>query len=440
MPPVQATTTPLDPKALFRLPWSLNDNVLAWLEPTKRCNLYCQGCYSRNDPKSDKTLEQIRSDLDVFTKNRQVDSISIAGGDPLVYPHICEVVRMIREEYGKKPVLNTNGLALTPQYVRDLKKAGLWGFTFHVDSSQVRPHWKNKTEEELCVLREQLARMVADEGGLSVAFNSTIFRHTLKDVPMLVRWAQEHIDIVHGMVFILYRTLRTEEFDFYAQGEQVEVESELVYKDQDENPDPLVAQEVVDLIRTEADTHYEPCAYLGGTRDPQSFKWLLAGRIANKDEVYGYVGPRYMEMVQNVHHAVQGSYLAYTEPGMLSMGRSMMAGFSAFDGGTREAAKRYAKSALKAPLKVPPKAHFQSLVVIQPIDVMKDGEANMCDGCPDITVHEGELVWSCRLDERQQYGCFLAAAPKNEAGLVDEAELTKKNKKQAPSPEPLPAE
>lgn len=411
------TTTPLNPNDLYRLPWSLNDNVLAWLEPTKRCNLYCQGCYSRNDPNSDKTLEQVRADLDVFVANRKVDSISIAGGDPLIYPHIVETVRMIREDYGKKPVINTNGLALDPGLLRELAKAGLYGFTFHVDTSQVRPHWKNKTEVELNELREQFARMVAEVGGLSVAFNSTIFRHTLKEVPALVKWAQENIEIVHSMVFILYRTLRTEEFDFFAQGEKVEVEGELVYKDMDENPEPLVAQEIVDVIRG-ADATYEPCAYLGGTRDPQSFKWLLAGRLGSPEEIYGYVGPRYMEVVQNAHHATAGNYLAYVEPGMLSMGRSIMAGFSPIDAPTRQAAKRYAKSALRGAPRVPPKAHFQSLVVIQPIDVMPDGEANMCDGCPDMTVHEGELVWSCRLDERQQYGCFLAAAPKERPGSV----------------------
>ncbi len=417
-------TKRLDPQAIYRLPWSLNDNVLAWLEPTKRCNLYCEGCYSRNDPKSDKPLEQVRADIEVFLANRNVDSISIAGGDPLVYPHIVETVRMIRQDYGKKPVINTNGLALDRAMLRKLKDAGLYGFTFHVDSSQVRPHWKNKTETELNELRYRLARMVADEGGLSTAFNATIFRHTLPDVPMLVRWAQEHADLVHTMVFILYRTLRTEEFDFYAHGQKVEAQSELVYKDMDDNPAPLVAQEVVDAIRS-TDPSYEPCAYLGGTRDPKSLKWLLAGRLVNRDEVFGYVGPRYMELVQNVHHAARGTYLAYVGPELLARGRSIMAGFSVLDPGTRAAAKRYARRALTTPLR-PPEAHFQSILVIQPIDMMEDGEANMCDGCPDITVHEGQLVWSCRLDERQQYGCFLDAAPKQRhAQLIDERALVR---------------
>ena len=111
----------LNPTHYYRLPWTLTDNVLSWLEPTKRCNLRCEGCYSRNDPSSDKSLEQVRDDLDVLFRNRRVDSISIAGGDPLVHPDIVEIVRVIRNEYGAKPIVNTNGHALTPELVRRLK-------------------------------------------------------------------------------------------------------------------------------------------------------------------------------------------------------------------------------------------------------------------------------------------------------------------------------
>src|SRR5512142_1203304 len=100
----------LDPKEYYRLPWSLNDNVLVWLEPTKRCNLYCEGCYSRNEKKYDKTVEQIRKDLEVFRKHRKFDSVSITGGDPLMHDNIVEIVRMIRHDFGYKPVLNTNAL------------------------------------------------------------------------------------------------------------------------------------------------------------------------------------------------------------------------------------------------------------------------------------------------------------------------------------------
>jgi hypothetical protein len=37
---------------------------------------------------------------------------------------------------------------------------------------------------------------------------------------------------------------------------------------------------------------------------------------------------------------------------------------------------------------------------------------SMCDGCPDITVWNDELVWSCRLEEQMKFGCFVRAVPK----------------------------
>jgi hypothetical protein len=39
----------------------------------------------------------------------------------------------------------------------------------------------------------------------------------------------------------------------------------------------------------------------------------------------------------------------------------------------------------------------------------------MCDGCPDITVHDGQLVWSCRLEEQLKFGCWIRAVPKSGA-------------------------
>ena len=150
----------LDHRKLYRLPWSLTDNVISWLEPTKECNIYCDGCYSANAKGSHKSLAQVRSDLDMFEKFRQTDAVSMAGGDPLVHPDIVEIVRMIAAR-GLKPVVNTNGHGLTPSLLRDLKKAGLAGFTFHVDSLQTRPDWKGGTEIELNELRQKYA----EQGG-----------------------------------------------------------------------------------------------------------------------------------------------------------------------------------------------------------------------------------------------------------------------------------
>ena len=81
----------------YRLPWTLTDNSISWLEPTAKCNLACDGCYRKNE-NSHKTLEEIRNDLDVFTSLRKSDGISIAGGDPLTHPELLRLSERLRKE------------------------------------------------------------------------------------------------------------------------------------------------------------------------------------------------------------------------------------------------------------------------------------------------------------------------------------------------------
>jgi len=399
----------MHPTEYYRLPWTLTDNVLSWLEPTKKCNIYCEGCYSTNEPNSHKSMDQLRQEMKTFVSLRKVDSVSIAGGDPLTYPHVVDLVRMVKDEFGLKPVVNTNGHAMTPQLLRDLKKAGMHGVTFHVDSSQSRPGWKKMTNLELNPLRLQLARMVDDEGGLTCSFNSTVFRDTMHEVPAMVRWAQEHIDIVHSMVFILFRTARSEEFAYMAGDRRVKID-ELAYYDQENNPKPLMTPELFELIQKE-EPDFDAAAYLGGTRDADTFKWTLVGRIGSPEKIYGYVGPRFMETVQTAHHAATGRYLAYSHPSLLRQGRATMTAFSAVDPRMRTATRRWLSDFAHSPRRAARKQYFQSIAFIQPIDMTPEGEANMCDGCPDMTVHEGKLVWSCRLDELKRHGTFLACVP-----------------------------
>lgn len=408
----------LDHRKLYRLPWSASDNVLSWLEPTNKCNLQCEGCYRENDG-THKTLAEIQADLDVFAKWRTYDSVSIAGGDPLLHPNVVEIVRMVAKG-GHKPIINTNGLALTRALLEDMKKAGLVGLTFHVDSHQGRPRWKNKTEIELNALRLEYAQLVASVGGLSCAFNSTIYEDSVKYVPALVQFAADHIDIVNSVIFIMYRAAATEgDFEFFRQGKKVEVKPLVYAVDELKQRSDISAPELVATIRQRF-PDFSPSAYLGGTEKPDSFKWLFAGRLGfpadgRESKVMGYVGPKFMELIQNAHHFVKGTYLAYSPQWTLESGRSTMA-LGAIEPGLRKTFVNYLKHLIRRPLDVRRKLHFQSVMMIQPIDVLPDGRQNMCDGCPDVTTHEGQLVWSCRLEEYRQYGGLINSVPKARGG------------------------
>ncbi|MFQ5604415.1 MAG: radical SAM protein [bacterium] len=403
--------TYLDPTNYYRLPWSLTDNAISWLEPTWKCNIYCEGCYRINDPRGHKSLEQVKEEVAVFKKFRKTDGISIAGGDPLIHPQIVEIVRHISDE-GFKPILNTNGVALTLELLKDLKAAGAKGFTFHVDSKQKRPHWKGKNELELCELRLQFAEMLHEIGGLSCAFNSTVYEDTLQYIPDLVAWAQKHIDIIHVIVFIAFRAAfidSTSNFDYYLGADKVELES-IPYATTNHKKIDIQSTEIYDILKKRY-PEFDSAAYLNGNNKPDSFKWLLSGRIGTKDKIFGYVGPKFMEVAQTFHHLRHGHYLAYTEPKVHRRGKWLLL-LSIFDPKVRTIAKNYLKAVLVNPLRFFKRLHYQSIMIIQPIDIMEDGTQNMCDGCPDMTVLDGKLVWSCRIEEPLQYGSFVHTVPK----------------------------
>ena len=398
----------LDPLQMYRLPWSLTDNPIAWLEPTQACNLACDGCYRQN-VRAHKSLAEVEEDLATFARLRNVDGYSIAGGDPLLHPDVVQIVARVKA-MGRKPIINTNGLGLSRELLRELKAAGLVGLTFHVDSHQGRAGWRNKTELEMNELRQEYADMVAEEGGLACAFNSTVYEDTLHQVPDVLRWAARNIDRVHTVVFILYRAARLDTMEYYAGAKKADLENLVYVLDDQRRRTDLNAREVAEVIAAE-EPSYQPAAYLGGTVDPASLKWLIAMRVGDGKCIHGYLGPKLMEATQVGHHLLTGRYLGYASPFLLGAGALAMLGTAPFDRSARGALRSWAGSMAAHPLSAFRRQHMQSVLIIQPIDIGADGRENMCDGCPDMTVHDGKLVWSCRLEEWREFGQPLRAVP-----------------------------
>ncbi len=398
-------TEAIDHLSLYRLPWNYSDNGISWLEPTTKCNLRCQGCYRDLENPVHKPLEQVRAELEVFRRLRKSDCMSIAGGEPLLYPDIVPLVRMVKE-MGWKPIVNSNGLALTEGLLAELKKAGVFGFTFHVDTSQNRPKAKDATETELNAVRLELARMVARAGGLACSFNATVSENTLAELPNLVDWAREHADIVQTMVFILFRS---PELSGDGQGGEDSARLGNIYDNAEWGGETAVfAGDVAARIRS-IDPAYAPAAYLNGTANPDSLKWLLATRLVLNGKVLGYVSPRFMEVLQTSNHMTKGTYLAYATPKAASLGKLAATLGSLFDRNMRRIlGKMLLRMALHPPSILAP-AHMQSLMIIQPINIEPDGRQDMCDSCPDMTVFQGKLVWSCRLEELNKCGAFIAS-------------------------------
>ncbi|HUT21661.1 MAG TPA: radical SAM protein [Anaerolineae bacterium] len=396
----------LQKRDLYRFPWSKNDNPIAWLEITDVCNLRCEGCY-RQKMTGHKPLEQIQDEVLFFKQWRNPDNVSIAGGEPLLHPEIVDVVAFIAEN-GIKPILLTNGMGLNPQVVRELKRAGLSGFTIHVDSHQSRPGWEDEGEAEHNALRQEYADMIAAQGGLITIFNSTVYPSTYQEIPDVVHWGREHVDRVHGLVFITYRTFATDSaIAMDAAGEQVDA-SQLGYSSEHFDQAFVTSPEVYQIIKEHL-SQYEPSGYLGGTAVHDSYKWLAGAVIGSRKATYGSIGPKTMELAQAGHHLLYGTYLAYLT--RANMGPLMFL-MSPWDAAMRQAARRWLADVVRHPRRLFERVGVQSIGIIQAPDVQPNGQADMCDSCPDMTVWDGNLINSCRMDEYRLYGGLVTVAEK----------------------------
>ncbi len=397
----------LEKNELYRLPWSMNDNPIAWLEVTDICNLQCEGCY-RSTITGHKPLDVVKEELRFFKRWRNPDNVSIAGGEPLLHPDIFDIIAYI-DELDMKPIVLTNAVKITPDFLKELKHAGLAGFTIHIDSHQGRPGWKHKSEAAHNELRQFYADMIHDVGGIYTIFNSTVYPSTYESIPDVVEWGQKNFDKVAGLVFITYRTAASDTYDgISADSQQVDM-SQLSYITESFDEDFVTGPEVYEKIKSICPV-YEASSYLGGTQRHDSYKWLISAMVGSKQGVYGSVGKKTMEVSQTLHHLFKGTYLAYLSSAQIGSFSFLMA---PWDPVVRRAFGKRLKELLRHPWRLFSPVRIQSIGIIQAPDLQSSGLADMCDSCPDMTVYDGKLINSCRMDEYRLFGGLVSVVDKN---------------------------
>jgi hypothetical protein len=388
----------VDKSELYRLPWSTHDNPIGWLEMTDACNLSCKGCY-RKQLEGHKPFEQIQEEIRFFRQHRNTDCIVMAGGEPTLHPRFLDTVAFI-DELGMKPHMATGGQRLLDiSFLEEMRDAGMEGMGVHVDAKQGRPGWSGRTELELNELREEMAAKIAEVGGMNCGFGITVYRDTLADVPALAKWTVDNRRRVGGFSFITYRGARiVPGLEWTVHGRPVEVrKDDIGYATVEEQEAITVtAHDVMQRIQ-EGVPEWEPCCYLGGTQSHNSVKWLIGVLFATRGTVLGSMGRRTMEFAQTMHHFLHGAYLIYSR-GKYYPRAALLAG--CFDKKVRKMWRHY----LLNPFRVFQRLYGVGFGIVQAPDVLGDGSIDMCDSCPDMTVYDGELINSCRMDEYRLYG------------------------------------
>lgn len=397
-----------DKKDLYRLPFSLNDNPIGWIEATDICNIKCDGCYRLILGEGHKPTKQILEEIDFLKKWRKCDGMSLAGGEPILHPDIVEIIKYIHSK-GMKSVILTNGMALTDEKLAALKKAGLTGFSFHIDTTQTRPEFnkeKIKDENELNGLRLKFAKMLKKHK-FYAHFGITVTAENLHQVPDFIQWGIDNVMLVSGISLIIQRGLPVMEgIEYYSGGKKVDVDLKNIgYAVDAETFEKrqIKSQDVFATIKRHF-PDYGGMGYLGGSHDHTAFKWLWGTILANpKGRTFGALGKKTLELAQTFYHFTKGKYLVYPKK---RIGKKIFL-MSIFDPSIRKAFGKFLRYALANPARFFIPVRSMGIGMVQAPDLLPDGTIDMCDDCPDMCVFEGKLVNSCRLDECRQFGNLL---------------------------------
>jgi pyruvate-formate lyase-activating enzyme len=396
----------IDRKKLYRFPWSKTDNPGGWIEVTDVCDMQCPGCY-RSHLEGHRELNAVYKDIVDTINLTNCDYVTIAGGEPLGYPHILEVVRFVHS-MKIKPIIISNGLLLTPELASELKKAGLAKIHLHIDSAQKRDGWTGKTETELNELRQLYADMLWKIQGIQCGFHVTVFRSNFNYITSIVAWCLQNLHKVQHISFIAFRAIiKDNRYKIIAEGKFIDPEEYSISKPEFTEIS-ITSEEMYNyLISAYPDLHAS--AYLNGTSKYEINKFINIAAIGSKRKWLGVLGAETVELSQVFYHFFKRRYFAFL--GSANVGKKVFLA-SLFDREVRKSFKRFFIACFQNPLHLFQGIYVQSIHFQQPNEI-DDGMINFCDDCPNMMAYNGKLINSCRLDEYRKYGGPLQVVKSN---------------------------
>jgi hypothetical protein len=391
---------------LYKLPWSRTDNQGGWIEVTDDCDLFCPDCY-RHRLEGHRSLEEVKDEIIAVQKLTQCDCMCIAGGEPLIYPDLVEVVKFI-SEHKMKSVLFTNGEKLTLDYATKLKNAGLSKIHFHIDMLQKREGWIGKTEVEMNQLRQHYADLLYKVGGIQCGYNVTVYRSNIKYISEIVAWCQANIHKVQHITFIAFRGLPiVEGFEYLVKGKKIETNAVPIGFTNLEEIN-ISTEEMFEILKNRF-PEFHPCAYINGTSAPKTNKHLVILSAGSKREIYGFLGAKTVEIVQAFYHLFKGRYCSFFKNPVV--GKKLFI-LSIFDRSVKHTFGKFLKALAQNPLRIFEKIYVQCINFQQPNEMIK-GEKNLCDCCVNPMIYQDKLINPCQLDEYRMFGGLITLDPLN---------------------------
>jgi pyruvate-formate lyase-activating enzyme len=348
---------------------SARETPHATIEPNTTCNIRCAYCYCIEEA-AIKTLAEVKADIDLAMSLRNLDTISLLGGEPTLHPDILEIVRYVKSK-GVVCMLLTNGVA----FVRDhdealldgLIEAGVDRFLVHIDSGQKHVHG------DIDAARHRMFDML-DGRSVNYGLSITLYRGQEHELVRVVREFARHRwfdGILCTLAFDLPHAF-------------------------DPKPNPLAPRPEMSAVyrAIQEGLGIEPAAYLPSSTDDDEVAWLMYFYFMSVETGATLaISPELNRATKRLFRRLKGHHF-FAETMKPSNVASTLAAAALAEAAMRPSLAR-AREVAKL-LRHPKDLRFHYIVVQQaPMFDAERGKVQICWQCPDATIRNGELTPVC---------------------------------------------
>lgn len=371
----------------LEMPWKGKDVPHGLIEVNQFCNINCFGC-CKDKRNYKKSLDEIKAEIDLIASKRNLGALSIAGGEPMVYPHLPEVIAYIKSK-GIIPWMLSNGTLITEDSVDKLVKAGLRRILLHIDSEQIgRPDVKGDFNElTLNSLREKYVDVCYD-AGLEVGFTTMVYRDKLEHFNDVVEFAYSNPKVIVLLVMGYCQELNLNA----SLDEKFRASERVVYSDH-----------VYEFLKKTR--NIVPAFYIGASKDHLDPRWLFyvayLTHSQNGDrEVVSFSGRPilFFKLILKIGQLMSGPK-SFFDYGNEKQFVSILKLYSLFNLFSFNLSRFKEVRAFLKSTKI--NGNIRKVVYLfqnPPKKVTTLDETSFCNHCPDITVRNGKLVPTCAAD------------------------------------------
>lgn len=161
-----------------------------YIHITQHCNLNCPMCYSKDEMRNkfvDLPLDTWKENINNI-RNAGFERLVFSGGEPLIYPHIKEVLEYCSTLKFHEIVLITNGLLITDDILETLKNnvdslcVSLDGYNEEINKKVRGEGNFEKTVSKIKLLREN---------NIPVNIIATIYKENIDDIKKYTEFANK---------------------------------------------------------------------------------------------------------------------------------------------------------------------------------------------------------------------------------------------------------